>query len=220
MKKLVVVGAGGFGREVVQLAVHQNQARPTWDILGFVDDNRDLQGKRLNGFPVLGGLDWLAANAEGKYAILALGEPEIKRKVAERLKDSLIRYATLIHPAAVIGDFVNIGAGTIIAAGVVLTVNINTGKHVIINVNSVIGHDVTLGEYVTIAPDVNVMGAATIGQGCYVAAGVTIRDEVTVGPHTIIGLGAVVTGDLPGAVVALGCPAKVVRENKTKKVFK
>jgi len=220
MKKLVVVGAGGFGREVAQLARHKNVVKPEWEILGFVDDNRDLEGKIINGFQVLGDIDWLVANAEGKHAVFAFGEPELKRTVEARLQGSGIRYATLIHPFTVIGNSVEIGEGTIIVAGVVLTVDIKIGRHVIINANSCAGHDANFGDYVTIAACVNVMGEVTIGEGCYVASGVTIRDAVTIGKNSIIGLGAVVVGDLPADIVALGCPAKIVRENITGKVFK
>jgi len=219
LKKLVVVGAGGFGREVLQLAMHQNKMTQQWNIMGFVDDNKELQGKTINGFPVLGDIDWLAANAGDKYAVFALGEPELKRKVEKRLQKSGIRYATLIHPSAVMGDFIDIREGAIIAAGVVCTVNIKIGKHVIINLNCSVGHDVVIGDYATIAPDANVMGETSIGEGCYIASGVTIRDGVNIGQNTIVGLGAVVVGNLPGDIVALGCPAKAVRENTGGKIF-
>lgn len=220
MIKLVVVGAGGCGREVLQLALHQNGVEPTWDILGFVDDNKNLKGAKINGLPVLGDIDWLAANAAGKYVVIALGEPELKKRVGERLQGTGIRYATLIHPTAVIGEFVELGEGTMVCAGAVLTVNIKVGKHVIINVNCFIGHDAVIEDYVTLAICTNVMGEVTVGEGCYVASGVTIRNRVYIGPKTIIGLGSTVVGNLPGGIVALGCPAKVVRENKTGRVFK
>lgn len=220
MKKLVVVGAGGCGREVLQLALHQNGVEPTWEILGFVDDNKDLKGGKINGFPVLGDIDWLVANAVGKYAVIALGEPKLKKGAGERLQGSGIRYATLIHPTAVIGEFVDLGEGTVVCAGTVLTVNIKVGKHVIINVNSCIGHDAVIEDYVTLAICANVMGEVTVGEGCYVATGVTIRNRVAIGPNSIIGLGATVVGNLPGGIVALGCPAKAVRENITGRVFK
>jgi len=220
LKKLIIIGAGGHGREVLQLALDQNKEEQKWDIKGFVDDNPELQGRSVNGFPVLGDINWLFTQPGDMYTIIALGEPNIKRDIESRLDGSNIHFATLIHPTAIISDSVEIREGTIITAGVILTVNIKIGKHVVVNLNSSVSHDAVIGDYVTLAPNAKIMGAVTIGSGCYVGSGATVREGVTVGENSIIGLGAVIVKDLPGNIVAVGCPAEIVRENITGRIFK
>lgn len=210
MKDIVIIGAGGFGREVAWLIENINKNTPEWNILGFVDDNNEIQGTEINGYKVVGGIDWL--KEQELYVVNAIGDPVIKKKVIERLKDSTNKYPVLIHPSAIISDKVSFGEGSIICAGNIVTVNIEIGNHVIINLDSTIGHDAIVGDYSTILPNVNVSGGVTIEQCVTLGTGSTIIQGVTIGKNAIIGAGAVVVKDLPANCTAVGSPAKPINK--------
>ena len=128
MKDIVIIGAGGFGREVAWLIEDINKENKEWNFLGFVDDNEEIQGKEINGYKVVGNIEWLK-NQE-LYVVNAIGDPIIKKKVMERLQGSKNKYPVLIHPSVIYSDKVTFGEGSIICAGNIITVNIEIGKHV------------------------------------------------------------------------------------------
>jgi sugar O-acyltransferase (sialic acid O-acetyltransferase NeuD family) len=223
MLKLIIIGAGGLGREVLWLTREINRVCPTFDILGFLDDNRARHGTEVDGIPVLGSIDLAGtytADAQVRI-VIAVGEPDVKREIAARLAPLNPSYATLIDPQAR-GDWarITIGAGSVICAGAVLTTNICLGNHVVVNPLVYIGHDSVIGDYSTVAPQAVISGSVTLGEGSYLGSNCSIRDEVIVGDWVIVGMGAVVTKALPDAVVVTGVPAQVVRENKGRRVWK
>ncbi|MFM7194805.1 MAG: acetyltransferase, partial [Bacteroidota bacterium] len=117
MKNITIIGAGGFGREVQMLIGHINAVSPEWTIAGFRDDGIE-KGTMINGLPVLGRVDDLDVQHEA-WAVMAIGNPVVKKKVAQQLEGSGIRWASLIHPAVIMGDrrYISIGEGTVICAG-------------------------------------------------------------------------------------------------------
>lgn len=208
MKDIVIIGAGGFGREVAWIIEDINKIKKEWNILGFVDDNRNVQGKLLNDFEVLGDIDWLLR--QDLYAVEAIGNPIAKKVIMERLERSNVKFPTLIHPSVVFSERAVIGEGSIICPGSILTVNISIGKHVIINFNCTVGHDSIIGDFTTILPGVNVSGAVTIGDCVNIGTGSAIINNVNIGANTTIGAGAVVVRDLPSDCTAVGVPAKPI----------
>jgi sugar O-acyltransferase (sialic acid O-acetyltransferase NeuD family) len=212
VKSVVIVGAGGFGREVLEIFKDQNRISRSWNILGFVDENKQLQEKTLNGYPVLGGLDWLREhNNPTLGCVVAIGTCETRKQVVERLQEIGANFYDAIHPSVIMSDSVKMGTDVIICAGSVLTVNIKIGDHVHINLNSTIGHDTVIGSYCTINPIVAINGNNHLGEGVYVGTGATFIQEVSIGSWSTIGAGAVVIGDIPEKVTAVGVPAKVVK---------
>lgn len=212
MKSVVIVGAGGFGREVLEIFKDQNRISRSWNILGFVDENKQLQEKTLNSYPVLGGLDWLREhNSDNLGCVVAIGTCETRKQVVERLQEIGVNFYDAIHPSVIMSDSVKMGTDVIICAGSVLTVNITIGDHVHININSTIGHDAVIGSYCTINPIVAINGNNHLGEGVYVGTGATFIQEVSIGSWSTIGAGAVVIGDIPEKVTAVGVPAKVVK---------
>ena len=212
MKKVVVVGAGGFGREVIEIFKDENKIRKKWDILGFVDDDLAIHGERINGFPVIGGVDWLIENNTKEIGcVIAIGNPKAKKIIADKLENNKINFINAIHPSAVMSEYVKLGKDVIICAGVILTVNIRIGNHVIININSTIGHDAIIKDYCSIMPTVNISGNNHLHKGVYVGTGATVIHQVSVGMWTTLGAGATVVNDIPENVVAVGVPAKVIR---------
>ena len=212
MKDLIIFGASGFGREVAWLAERINQVEPTWNILGFLDDDDTIQGTSINGYPVLGKTND-AVNFSNAYYVCAVGASRVREKIIHNLKNCLpdIRFATLIDPSAEMSDYVQIGEGTIICAHTIITVNISIGKHVIINLDCTIGHDAVLMDYVTLYPSVNVSGMTKIGHCSELGTGMQIIQGKTVGDYTIVGAGAIVVKDLPAKCTAVGSPAKPIK---------
>lgn len=208
MRDIVIIGAGGFGREVQWLIQEINDHKLEWNFIGFVDDYVDV-GTMINGSQVVGNIDWLMN--QKLNVVCAIGDPNTKKKVLSRLETSSNIYPVLVHPDVRKSNSVQFGEGCIICSGCILTVNIIIGKHVIINLDSTVGHDAIIGDYSTILPSVNVSGHVRIEDEVSVGTGSKIIQEVSVGKNTIIGAGAVVTKDIPENVVAVGMPAKPIK---------
>jgi sugar O-acyltransferase (sialic acid O-acetyltransferase NeuD family) len=212
LKSLVIVGAGGFGREVLEIFKDHNAISNTWDILGFVDQNDNLHGKIVNGYPILGGLDWLRKHNNDKLGcVCAIGICETRKRIIEELHEIGIKFYNAIHPTVVMSEFVELGYDVIICGGSILTVNIKIGDHVHINLGCTIGHDARIGSYCTLNPKVAINGNDHLGEGVYVGTGATFIQQVSVGSWTTIGAGAVVIENIPENVVAVGVPAKVIK---------
>ena len=212
MKSVVIVGAGGFGREVLEIFKDQNKISQAWNILGFIDENKELHGKAINNYPVLGGLDWLREHKNDCFGcVCAIGTCETRKQVVQKLQETGISFYNAIHPSVIMSEFVELGQDVIICAGSILTVNIKIGDHVHINLNSTIGHDAVIGSYCTINPTVKINGNNHLGEGVYVGTGATFIQEVSVGDWSTIAAGAVIIEDIAERVVAVGVPAKVVR---------
>lgn len=213
MKKVVVVGAGGFGREVMEIFKDENKIGKKWDIVGFIDEDLAIHGKCINGFPVIGGLDWLIENNSKEIGcVIAVGNPKTKKLIVDKLKNNEINFVNAIHPSVMMSEYVELGEDVIICAGTILTVNITIGNHVIININSTIGHDAIIKDYCSIMPTVKISGNNQLHKGVYVGTGATLIHQISVGMWTTIGAGAVVVNDIPGNVVAIGVPAKAIKK--------
>lgn len=209
MKDIVIIGAGGFGREVAWLIEEINKTTPEWNLLGFVDDNEKIQGTTINGYKVVGTVEWLK-NQE-LHVVSAIGDPLVKKTVLDKINDSRNHYPVLIHPSVMYSDSVYFGEGTIICAGSILTVNIEIGKHVIVNLDCTVGHDAVIGDYSTVLPSVNISGFADIGERVSVGTGTAIIQGVSIGEKSVIGAGSVVVKNIPSNCTAVGAPAKPIK---------
>ena len=214
MKDLIIFGASGFGREVAWLVERINEVEPTWDFLGFLDDNKEIQGSEINGYKVLGRSDDVTKYTDA-YFICAVGASKVREKIIDHLKQLYpnIKFTTLIDPSVEMSRMVSVGEGTIICAHTILTVNISIGSHVIINLDCTIGHDAVLEDFVTLYPSVNVSGATKIGKGVELGTGTQIIQGKTIGDYSIVGAGAVVVKDVPAGCTAVGSPAKPIKYN-------
>lgn len=209
MKDIVIIGAGGFGREVAWLIEDINKVNNEWNIVGFVDDNKSIQGTEINGYKVVGNIDWL--EKQEVFVVNAIGDPVIKKKVMDKLDGSKNKYPVLIHPSVICSDRVSFGEGSIICAGNIITVNVEIGKHVIINLDCTIGHDANIGDYSTVLPSVNVSGFVKAEECVSVGTGSAVIQGVNIGRNTVVGAGAVVVKDLPANCTAVGSPAKPIK---------
>lgn len=212
MKPLVLVGAGGLGREVAETVRAINAVRPTWDLVGFVDDRPALVGGTVDGLPVLSPV----ATAAAGWAAVAVctGRPDdyaSRLRLVERLGLPPSRYATLVHPTAVVPASATIGPGSVVLATTVLTASVEVGAHVVVMPAVVLTHDDRVADFVTIGAGARLAGRVSVHRGAYLGAGALVREDVTVGEWALVGMGAVVTTDVPPAEVWAGIPARRLR---------
>lgn len=212
MNKIVVCGAGGFGREVAWLIERINGESLSWDLLGFVDDTEGVVGSVVNDLPVLGNTSWFETQTETIYAVCAVGSSRGRKAWIEKIsKYPNVKFATVVDPKAIVSDRVSVGQGTIICAGTIATVNIEIGEHVILNLDCTVGHDAVIGDYCTINPSVNISGNVLLSEAIEIGTGANLIQGVKVGKNTVIGAGSVVTKDLPESCTAVGAPAKPIK---------
>ncbi len=211
MKDIVLIGAGGFAREVTWLIEQNNTVKPEWNILGYIADSES----GLLKYPVLGSDEWLESYEGEIYAVCCVGNSELREKIISKYKDHPnVHFPAIISKDAIIGDNISVSDGTIICAGTITTVNVKIGKFVIINLDCTIGHEAVLGDYVTLYPSVNVSGTVTIKENTEIGTGSAIIQGITIGEHTIVGAGSVIIKDIPAYVTAVGVPAKVIKNRK------
>ena len=210
MNGLVIVGAGGFARETAQ-AVHD---AGSYELLGHLDDNPDLHGREVDGVLVLGGCDRVHSLAETRV-VICVGNPTdyaARARLVRRLGLPADRYATLIHPTAVVSATSEVGPGSVLLAHCVLTAAVRVGAHVAVMPHAVLTHDDVVEDYVTITSGVRLGGGVRLEQGAYVGSGALVREGTTVGAWSQIGMGSSVLGDVPPGEVWVGSPARRLRE--------
>lgn len=211
MKDIVIIGAGGFGREVKTIIDAINKNTKTYNFLGFYDDTI-AKGTLINNFPILGNLKELNDLKTATDVLVGVGDPISKYKIISSLKNELLHFPTIIHPSVIISDDdVIIDNGCIICAGNIITCNIKIGKFVTLNLMCTVGHDTLIGDYSSFMPSVNISGEVHIEEKVYVGTGAKIINRLTIGKATIVGAGAVVSKSLPEYCTAVGIPAKPIK---------
>jgi sugar O-acyltransferase (sialic acid O-acetyltransferase NeuD family) len=211
---LLIIGAGGFGRETAEAVRAVNQAQPGWDLIGFLDDNPAQEGAIVEGVKVLGPVDALADHPDA-CVVITIGNPDnftVRRRIARRLALPPERYATIVHPAAIIPPSVQVGPGTVILATTVATTAVTIGSHVVVMPGVVFTHDDVVEDYATFGTAVRLAGGVHIGEGAYIGAGALVREKRAVGAWALVGMAAAVTKDVPPGEVWAGIPARYFRD--------
>ncbi len=206
MNDLIIVGASGLGREIADWIEDINEVTPTWNLLGYLDDNLDA----LNGYPsdykVIGKIsEW--EPKPNQWFVCGLAFPDVKRHCVELLKSKGAHFATIIHPTAIISKFSEIGEGTVITQRSGLNTNTKVGKFVTL-LESRMGHDSSIGDFSTLSGDCNINGHVSIGEDVYVSCGVSIAPSKKIGDGVKIGIGSIVISNVKPGVTVFGNPAK------------
>lgn len=212
--KLVVIGAGGFGREVLDVVqAIQLEASSEIELLGVVDDAlNELNRERLEsrGISYLGKISDVfdgTATAEIRFAI-GIGSPLVKQKIDSLLTAQGYEAATLIHPQASIGSEFTAAPGVVVCSGARLTTNISLGRHVHININATIGHDVSIGDYCSVNPLAAVSGDVEVESGVLIGATAFVIQGVSIGQNAVVGASSCVVRSVNSGETVKGVPAK------------
>ncbi|MEP0986288.1 transferase [Ekhidna sp.] len=209
MKEIVIIGSGGFAKEVSFLIKDINRNHNEWNVLGFIDLN--IGREIVDNLKVIGNDEWVVNSSKELYVAIGIGNPSLISSISKKYnKNPLIKFPNLIHPN-VTGDWENIkmGKGNIFCSGVRLTTDIKIGSNNIFNLNTTIGHDVKIGSAnvfnpsVNISGDVSILSQSLIGTGAQILQGVSFNsNEITVGAS------ALASRDLEDSGVYVGIPAR------------
>lgn len=209
--RVVIIGAGGHGRVVADI-VH---AARTHELVGFLDNDTRVHGRRVDGVPVHGGvadLSRLRDLLEIEGAIIAIGDNGTRRGLARQIQQAGIPLVNAIHPTASIAFNASLGSNVVIAAGSVVCANCQIGDSVILNTGCIVDHQTMVGEGSHICPGVRVAGRVKIEPGVFVGIGATVVPSVTLGCESIIGAGSVVLEDVPEMATVVGVPARPIKQ--------
>lgn len=209
-RKLIIMGAGGFAREVAWLVSEINQVETnSWNLLGFWDRDDAGSEQAINGIPVLGTKE-VKQYIPNSYVVAAIGDPNTRMRAIRQAQSLGCRFATLVHPATRYDQrTVSIGCGTVICAGNILTVDIRIGAHVLLNLDCTVGHDSILEDFATVSPGCHLSGRTIVRERAYLGTGSVTIENIEIGARSTIGAGAVVVRSIPSDVIATGVPARV-----------
>lgn len=211
LRKLYIIGASGFAKEIAWLTERINEVTPTWEIMGFIEDREELWGTKVYHYQVLGGHDIIEQQTDEIWAIVAIGSTRARRRAVGRITPfTHIRFATLIDPSVIMSDSNTIGEGTMICAGNIITTEITIGDHVIINLDCTVGHSAILEDFTTLYPSVNVSGDVTIGTGTELGTGSAVIQGINICNDVILGAGGVVVKDITESGTYVGAPARKI----------
>ena len=215
MKKLGIYGCGGAGRESKEIAEMMGK----WSEIFFIDDaysNDTFKGvRRMNYAQFVH--DYSPDEVE---VTISLGEPELKVKLYDRLKNDGYKLADIIHPSAQISPSASVGRGVILKSNALISSDAVVGENVSIEENGIVGHDSVIGDHCQISANVIVAGGCQVGSATYIGLGVPIMQGSKIGSNSVIGMGSVVVRDIPDNVIALGNPARPMKNKDDSRVFK
>lgn len=217
MKEILILGAGGHGRVVLDILRQSKAQNP----IGFLDNNKALHGRRIDGLPVLGGMDQLETMRERRLrtAIVAIGDNGIRRAFGEMLESDGFEIVNAIHPSAQIANNVTLGKGIVIAAGALVCAHCQIGDYAILNTGCIVDHESMIGTCCHVCPGVRLAGHVTVESGAFIGIGATVVQNVRIGFEAVVGAGAVVVSNVEPMSTVVGVPARVAKDAPSTEEF-
>ena len=207
---LLVVGAGGHARVLIDALLAASAV-----IAGIVDPDPRLLGTTLLGIRVLGGDEVVDGFPAAEIALVngvgSVGLPHLRRKIFQRFTAAGYRFATVIHPSAVIAADVELAAGAQIMAGAVIQTGSRIGFNAIVNTRASVDHDGSIGDHVHLAPGVTLSGSVSVGHASHLGTGATVIQGIRIGDGCLVGAGSLVLRDVPSGATVVGAPARIVK---------
>ena len=202
-RRFIVAGAGGHGKVVVASITAAGDT-----VIGILDDDPSHTGQLVLGVRVLGPVEAALVPADA-FVVLGIGSNRARQAIARRLP---ARYASVVHPAAVVHPSVTIGVGTVVFAGAVIQPDTLIGEHVIVNTSASIDHDNRIGAFAHIGPGTHLSGTVTVGEGTLLGIGSAVVPGMSIGEWATVGAGSAVVSDVPDGITVAGCPAKPLKK--------
>lgn len=213
VKKIVLIGAGGFGREVAQMIEDLNIKKKRYELLGFLDDGKQFQRDSIiNGYPWLGDSNWILDHKNDIVCNCTIGDASTKAIVMKRLINQGVQFESIVAPTAGVAAHTDIGLGCVLYWNVAVSVNCRIGAGVLLNDGVKIGHDVTIGDYTSIMPDTGISGGCQIGEQVNIGGHAFIIPGRKVGDCARIAAGSIVFSNVRAGTTVLGNPAKRMKE--------
>jgi sugar O-acyltransferase (sialic acid O-acetyltransferase NeuD family) len=207
LPKLVIIGAGGFGREMVAWAEQSVQVGRDWELKGLIDDNLDALKAKPSPGRLLGRIqDYQPAGDE--VFVCAIGVPAIKRKCSELIASRGGRFTRVVHRTVVLGHEVDLAEGVILCPYVVVSANNRLGRGVACNLHASIDHDANVGDWSQVNCHGDLTAAVEVGQEVFLGSRVSVIPNVRIGDGAYIGAGSVVLRDVAPGWKMVGAPAR------------
>ena len=211
-KKIFIFGAGSAGREILHLIYAINDKLPTWEVLGYVDNDPELIGQKIDDIQVYKHEDLPVS--KDFYGICGVMDYKLRRKIVRtEIETKEYILPTLIHPVTVKSSDFIAGPGSIILSGAHIGYNVKIGKCVLVTINTVLGHDLIVGEYTSIMASVAIGGNCSIGEGCFIGSGAILNQGVKIGNESLVGMGTSIIKDVPDKTSVINYPRNVLRDN-------
>jgi len=207
MKKIIIIGAGGFGREILDTICYINQTIKKYEVVGFID-NKISKGSLVNGLAVLGNENELEYYSDASL-VIGIADPHARKRYFEHYKDRF-DFPVIVHPTAIISDFALIGAGSLIQAFCIVAANSVLGNCVAVNARSGIGHDASVGDYTSIQSYCDITGNNSVGELCFFGTGVKLIPGLVIASECYLCAGTVVFKDIIVKSKVLGNPGKII----------
>lgn len=206
IRNIIIVGAGGFGREVLQWIKDINKKKQTYNILGFIDDNLQALEDYQCEYNILGTIErWEPSSKE--VFVMAIASPLMKQKISSLLKKKGASFMSIMHPTAIVGDYVKLGEGVVLYPNTIITTNVRIGDFVTV-LSSNIGHDVSIGDYSTISSFCDITGGVVVGKKVFLGSHSTIVPKKHIGDNAYIGAGSIVISNIKKNIKVFGNPAR------------
>ncbi|OZU88235.1 hypothetical protein CIL03_11310 [Virgibacillus indicus] len=209
INNIIIYGSGGLGRGIIDLINSINkQTEENWMLQGFVDDSDTGQ---INGYEILGNIDYLLKFSKPVNIVLAFGNPHIKKDLFDKLsKNKNIIFPNLIHPNVYVSPYNVFGKGNIISSGVALSTNIQINDFNLIHYNCSIGHDVSMGNFNSVFPLTALSGYVELGDEIEIGTNAAVIPSKKIGNEARIGAGSVIVNDVQASKTIIGVPGKEI----------
>lgn len=210
MKRLIIIGAGGFGREILEWARTCPAFRREWEIGGFLDDRPEvLAGFEGLGVPLLGStVDYVPAS--GDCFVIAMGKPLLRSLMWQRFEERGAEFTRILHESCRVGPRVQLDPGVVLCPGVCLTCDIHVGANSALNINTAVGHDAVIGRHCQISSFCDITGYTRIGDEVLLGSRVSLIPGMQVGDRAVVGAGSVVVSPVEADVTVFGNPARLL----------
>lgn len=209
----IVLGCGGHGRVVLDIL----SGAGDYDVVGFIDSNPRMVGRRIDGVEVLGqpdDMDRIRDQREVTHAVVAVGDNGARRALGDELESTGFKLINAIHPSANIAHNVSLGRNIVVCAGALVCAHCQVGDSVILNTGSIVDHETLIGTATHICPGARLAGRVTVEAGAFVGIGATIIQSIRIGYDAVIGAGAVVIDDVTPMSTVVGVPAREVKSGE------